>query len=315
MLVSVIVAAYNAEKYIREALASVFRQTHPDVEAIVCDDHSTDNTANIVREVAVADPRIKLLVNEKNKGPAFCRNRALEAAQGNWIAVLDADDFFRHDRIATLLGLATRHKADLVFDNLMYISSGGECLGAGLDVGGSRSTFPCSAESFIRKDCSCTVSYGYLKPFVRKGFLDENNIKQRVSFKTGEDFVFSVECLIAGANAFITTEPMYFYRQTASSISRSISVESWDTFLSASEFLKGVALQAGKRKCITELVKRERHLRGSKVYYTTTIKIKNENYVQAIKCCFNDITSLDIVFLILYKRVLDILSKKSNPLM
>ena len=88
--VSVIMAAYNAEKYLREAVDSILSQTLADFELIVVDDASTDGTRAIL--ASYSDPRIRVLHNPSNAGQSVSRNRALAAARGKYIAVLDADD-------------------------------------------------------------------------------------------------------------------------------------------------------------------------------------------------------------------------------
>ena len=90
-LVSVIIPAYNAEKYIREALCSVLGQTYEHLEVIVVDDGSRDRTGEIVREVAREDERVTLL-QQPNEGVAAARNRGIRVARGEFIAPLDADD-------------------------------------------------------------------------------------------------------------------------------------------------------------------------------------------------------------------------------
>lgn len=98
-VVSVVIAAYNAERHIAETCQSVLRQTYPALEIIVVDDGSTDGTARIVSGLATSDPRIRLICQE-NQGVAASRNRAIDAATGEYIAPLDADDLWTTDKIA-----------------------------------------------------------------------------------------------------------------------------------------------------------------------------------------------------------------------
>ena len=93
-LVSVITAAYNAEAFIGETIASVKAQSLTDWELLVADDASADRTATIVAAAAAEDPRIRLLRLEKNGGVARARNAALAAARGRFIAFLDRDDLW-----------------------------------------------------------------------------------------------------------------------------------------------------------------------------------------------------------------------------
>jgi glycosyltransferase involved in cell wall biosynthesis len=97
-LVSVVMGAFNAEPYIRESLLSAVEQTYPALEIIVVDDGSTDRTGDIVAEIAATDPRIRL-IRQANMGVAAARNRAIEAASGEFIAPLDADDLWAPTKI------------------------------------------------------------------------------------------------------------------------------------------------------------------------------------------------------------------------
>jgi glycosyltransferase involved in cell wall biosynthesis len=98
-LVTVVMAAYNAEVYIRESLLSATRQTYPALEIVVVDDGSTDRTADIVSELAAADPRIRL-IRQPNLGVAAARSRAIEASSGEFIAPLDSDDLWAPTKVA-----------------------------------------------------------------------------------------------------------------------------------------------------------------------------------------------------------------------
>ncbi len=89
--VSVIVAAFNAERYVRDTLSSVAAQTYADWEVIVADDASTDRTADIASEF---DGRVAVLRSSTNEGAAGARRRAIAAASGELLAILDADDLW-----------------------------------------------------------------------------------------------------------------------------------------------------------------------------------------------------------------------------
>ncbi|MGB0064624.1 MAG: glycosyltransferase [Terracidiphilus sp.] len=91
MKISVIIPAYNAEPYLAEAIASCLEQTEPADEIVVADDGSTDRTAEIAKQFS---SQVKLVRLEKNCGLPSARNRAIEASTGDWLAFLDADDWF-----------------------------------------------------------------------------------------------------------------------------------------------------------------------------------------------------------------------------
>ena len=96
-LVSIITPAYNGEKYVAEMMESVLSQTYVNWELLIVDDGSTDNTLNIIQ--SFTDKRIRLFTNSINRGAAFSRNYALREAKGRWIAFLDCDDFWHHDKL------------------------------------------------------------------------------------------------------------------------------------------------------------------------------------------------------------------------
>lgn len=91
-LVSVVMPAYNAAKYIRGAVVSVLSQTYPSWELVIVDDCSTDETPHLLDALADADERIRVIHARKNGGVAAARNAAIHAAQGSHIAFLDSDD-------------------------------------------------------------------------------------------------------------------------------------------------------------------------------------------------------------------------------
>lgn len=94
-LVSVIMPAHNAERFLEEAIQSVISQTVTDWELLVIDDCSSDNTRQIAAEFAQKDPRIRLLANEQNMGVAKTRNRGLDLCSGQYVALLDSDDYWK----------------------------------------------------------------------------------------------------------------------------------------------------------------------------------------------------------------------------
>ncbi|MDY4166938.1 MAG: glycosyltransferase [Fournierella sp.] len=125
MLVSVIMPAYNAEKYIRQAIDSVRAQTYCDWELIVVDDASKDNTNAIVSEYCREDSRVKLLRNPKNQGVSHTRKNGVEAAAGEWIAFLDSDDAWQPEKLEKQLALQKEYNAKLIFTGSAFMDSEG----------------------------------------------------------------------------------------------------------------------------------------------------------------------------------------------
>lgn len=96
-LVSIVMPSYNTAEYIADSIRSVIAQTYTDWELIIVDDCSRDNSVEVIN--SFGDPRIRLLINEKNSGAALSRNRALREAKGKWIAFLDSDDTWEPEKL------------------------------------------------------------------------------------------------------------------------------------------------------------------------------------------------------------------------
>ncbi len=121
--VSFVIAAFKAADTITRAIDSALAQEDVSVEVIVVDDASPDYTAAVVE--AIADPRIRLIRLPANRGPGGARNAGLDAARGEWIAILDADDTVRPGRLARMIARARRESANIAVDNLEVLNLDG----------------------------------------------------------------------------------------------------------------------------------------------------------------------------------------------
>jgi glycosyltransferase involved in cell wall biosynthesis len=214
--VSVIMPAYNAEQTVSRAIESALAQTEPRCEVLVIDDASSDATADIVARIAEQDGRVRLLRNTTNRGPACSRNHGLAVARGDWIALLDADDTFAPHRIATLIALGALHGADIVADNLLLCPEDNptRCelmLSARALPTGKWLTAAAFIAGNIGSRWSPRVSYGFLKPVIRRDFLQSHVLCYEERNRFGEDFLLYVACLLRGARWWLTPEAMYHY--------------------------------------------------------------------------------------------------------
>src|SRR5580704_3877442 len=115
-LISVIMAAFNAEQYIGQALESVGSQTYQNWEILVTNDGGTDGTSRIVAEFAQRTSRpVRVIEHEQNSGLSAARNTAMRAAKGDYIAFLDADDFWLPDHLESVCAPLASGKADLAY--------------------------------------------------------------------------------------------------------------------------------------------------------------------------------------------------------
>jgi len=127
-MTSIIIPAYNADKYISETINSVLSQSYADWELIIVDDGSTDKTAEIVKQFCKKDNRIKYYY-QKNSGVSVARNFGLNKAKGEYISFLDADDIWLNDfLIETTSFLEENQKIGVVNTNVRFINKNSEKL-------------------------------------------------------------------------------------------------------------------------------------------------------------------------------------------
>lgn len=117
--VSVIVTCYNHEKYIESCLLSIFEQTYSNIELYVIDDGSSDNSIKIIRDTLKKSPFEKtVLLTQENLGVCFTRNRGLDNANGDFVLIVDSDDFLTADYIEKLLNQAIKTQGDIIYCDL-----------------------------------------------------------------------------------------------------------------------------------------------------------------------------------------------------
>lgn len=218
--VSVIIPAYNTEQYIAKAIESALAQTLTNIEVIVVDDCSTDNTVKIVE--SFNDPRLKLVLNPENMGAGGARNRAIGTAQGKWIAVLDSDDWYAPQRLEVLVNLAEEKKVDLIADDSYLIEDGVSTpwstiiRESGVKVSSIQQF---EAADFVLTDIEGRpgLRLGFTKPLFRREFLVEHQIRYE-DIRVTQDFWFDMQCFLHGAKFFLVPKPYYFYRARPGSL-------------------------------------------------------------------------------------------------
>lgn len=120
-LVSVIVPAYNHEKYIVECLKSIFDQEYRRLEIILIDDGSTDSTAEKASAFLSKHAPSSVLIRQKNSGAANAINRGIALSRGDYINIINSDDYFSPDRISFFVDLCERTGAELAFSEVNFV--------------------------------------------------------------------------------------------------------------------------------------------------------------------------------------------------
>lgn len=208
--VSVILPAYNAAAHLRRAVDSALAQTMADLEIVIVDDASTDATLEIAGRIAAQDSRVRVLHNERNSGPSVSRNRAIAAARGEWIAILDADDSWFPERLERML--ADAGDADVVSDDLYTVRGAlfkpeEPVLRSMLQEAGFKITRP------RRLDIYDLVRYelALLKPIIRRSFLGRHELSYDPTLLRAHDFYLYFDILAQGGRWLQLPEGYYLY--------------------------------------------------------------------------------------------------------
>ena len=110
-MITVILNVYNGEKYIKKCLDSIINQTYKDIEILIVNDHSTDNTLSIIKKYK--DKRIKVITNKKNLGLSLSRNVGIDNSKGDYLYFVDVDDYIEKDTLEYLYNLTKKYKSDI----------------------------------------------------------------------------------------------------------------------------------------------------------------------------------------------------------
>ncbi|HTN63320.1 MAG TPA: glycosyltransferase [Devosia sp.] len=235
-LVSVVMANYQAGDKLVSAIESVLRQSVGDLELIICDDGSTDHSIALVEQFSRADPRVRLIRAEANGGPARSRNRGLDAARGQWIAIVDSDDIIHPERFERLLAAASYRQADIVADDLLHFYEDGTPATLLLPEGQDR-LFTITPGQWIEAGLNGSPPLGYLKPLIRAEALGA--LRYDESLHIGEDYDLVLRLLLAGAVMIVVPEPYYLYRRHSGSISHRLAAADLMAMIDSQDAMSG----------------------------------------------------------------------------
>ena len=187
--VSIIIPVYNTEEYLRECLDSIIHQTLKDIEIILVDDGSTDNSGKICDEYKEKDTRIKV-IHQENQGVSVARNRGIEAAKGEYIYFVDSDDYLiNNDFLENAYKIGIENNSNIV-------------------IVAWRTLF---CEKFNIKELSWFATWN---GFIKKEFLDSNEqIRFSEKLNHSEDAIFSFKLLSLTDKITNCENTKYFYRK------------------------------------------------------------------------------------------------------
>lgn len=207
--VSIIVPIYNVERYLRQCVDSLLRQTLKDLEIILLNDGSTDNSPAICDMYAATDARIRV-IHKANTGYGATMNLGLREARGEYIGIIESDDWAEHDMFESLYALAKEHNAQVVKSNFYeYTDACGDILMRILPEGDLNRIFSPKQNSDIFYAQSSIWSAIY-----SRSFLQENGIDFRESPGASyQDNAFNFKVWARAERVWLTDRPLVHYRR------------------------------------------------------------------------------------------------------
>ncbi|MFW6295652.1 MAG: glycosyltransferase family 2 protein [Halothece sp.] len=312
--ISVIICAYNTEKYIAKAIQSALDQTFQDIEIIVVNDASTDQTAQVAKNFS--DQRVKVFTLPENSGASVARNYAIQQAKGEWLALLDSDDWYSPERLETLLEVAEQFKdADFIADDLYYIEDGADQpLKTILSENDQNLTeiIEVDAVNFVKKSPyqKKGLPLGGTKPIIRRDFLLKHDLEYDKSLRMGQDFWFYLTCLAHGAKFVFLPKPYYFQRLRSGSLITQGALDRLEYYCQANrDFLKKDILKENP-SLKNALENNLRELEQFQSYYKVVQPLKQKQFFLG---CSKMIENPNF-FTVFFQRIPDILMNRINKI-
>ena len=221
MRVSVVIPVYNSGAFLRECIDSLLSQTETDCEFIFVNDGSTDDSREIIVSYQQNDGRIHL-INQENHGVSVARNNGIAAANGEFLAFVDADDTIDPDMLETLYKAGVASGADIIVSNFITEQDGQSIV----------SKSPFETGKLFAKDEIETRIFPFMLQFdalnsaankmYRRDLIAKNSVQFPQGQKLGEDAIFNLRAMAQASGVIFTDYAGYRYREVAGSATRNI---------------------------------------------------------------------------------------------
>lgn len=204
-LVSIIIPAYNVEKYIEKCITSILEQTYINIEVIVVNDGSTDNTGSVIDNISQHDSRVRIL-HKKNAGVSAARNSGIEMSTGEYVVFVDGDDYIADDYIWYMLNLIKSTGSDFCLSKCCYTKSGekqteNECIEK------------LKPEDAIALLLSPAVIVGCWNKIFKRSLIADNNIWFSTTLFYGEGLTFITTIAQMAKSVGVGNRKVYYYRR------------------------------------------------------------------------------------------------------
>lgn len=209
-LITIVVPCYNVEKYVEKCVDSILNQTYKNLEVILVEDCSTDNTYSVIKKYPKLDKRVKVIKNEKNGGLSFSRNAGIKAANGNYIGFIDSDDYVNETFYEGLMNAIKKEKAEVAICDIRVIYE---------DIDTQQLVTAFSNEEFnLRNVINSGLAASACNKLFKKELIEEYLFEVG---KLNEDIAVVIPALINAKAIAYSPESYYYYIQRNGSIQNS----------------------------------------------------------------------------------------------
>lgn len=210
-LVSIIMPSYNSADYMIESVTSVLDQNYGNWELVIADGGSNARSQRLLDKVEGLDPRIRIIRNSSDKGPADARSIGIRASAGKYVAFLDADDLWEKDKLEKQINFMQENGCRFSFTKVRLLDAG---------------------NNLSDKNLECAKSHTYSQYLRRRGIANSSVVVTRDVLTDeilncnynglGEDTLWWLLIMRQGAKAYLLPEPLLLYRQTENSRSSQV---------------------------------------------------------------------------------------------
>ena len=214
--ISIISPSFNNAKYLSKAIESCINQTYRNIEIVIVEGGSTDNSLDIISGYADKEPRLKVLIHTDNKGVSKARNDGIVASSGEFIAILDSDDLMTPTRLEELYVEICKDSAyGLVHSDVTVINSVGMALG---QITGRKRYSKGNICGEVLRRRGCHIGY----PMIRRSCLEKSGLYDEI-LRGGEDYDLYTRLTRYYPVAYVQ-RPLYLYRRHGSNASSKLSL-------------------------------------------------------------------------------------------
>ncbi len=208
-LITIVVPFYNRECYLEECVNSILKQDYTNIEVILVDDGSKDNSNKIAKDFTIKDSRVKLFC-QKNSGVSTARNTGIENANGEYICFIDSDDYISNDYISYFYKLIKENNAQIALTPMLRKFNSSNQIDDEIKKednieiwSGTKATIEMLHYNVVISPCNKMIS---------KKLIDKNNVRFNKKLSFGEGFNFSVDCFQRANTVVVGHRKVYNYR-------------------------------------------------------------------------------------------------------